>query len=86
MWYHAYMPAQMTIRGVPPDVTKQLRAMARERGTSINNIVIELLNKALGRSARRAALERYVTWTDADRAEFDATLAEQRKIDPDLWQ
>ena len=26
------------------------------------------------------------TWSDEEAAEFDAALAEQRKIDPELWE
>jgi hypothetical protein len=34
---------------------------------------------------RRAQLQRYTTWTDADLHEFEVGLAAQREIDAKLW-
>lgn len=80
------MATQLTIRGVPDETARRLRLLSREREQSINATVLEILERALGTEGRRRRLERYATWTPADRAEFDAALQAQRTIDDELWR
>lgn len=84
--YHAGMAAQLTIRGVSDETAQSLRRLSRERAQSINATVLEILEHALGTRERRQRLERYATWTEADRAEFDEALRAQRTIDDELWR
>lgn len=77
---------QLTIRGVSDDMADRLRALARERGESVNSTVLALLEDALGIDARRERLARYATWTPDDLGEFERALSEQRQVDPDLWK
>ena len=76
----------MTIRGLPEEVAVRLAQLSRERGQSINAIVVEILKQAMDVRERRTKLERYVTWTDEDLADFDKALDEQRVIDDELWR
>jgi plasmid stability protein len=76
---------QMTIRGLPDEVASRLARMSRERGQSLNTTVVEILKQAVDVNSRRARLERYVTWTDRDLAEFNEALAAQRVVDDELW-
>ncbi len=78
--------AQLTIRNVPDDVASRLKRLSREKETSINTLVLSILESAVGTAGRRKRLERYVTWTDSDLAELDEALAAQRVIDDSLWQ
>jgi hypothetical protein len=85
------MPAkrslQYTIRGVPPDVDKALRRRARQRGISLNRLLIEELCAAggVGEPRRYRSLEGIAgRWQDDP--EFDRILDEQRQIDPELWK
>lgn len=80
------MPKQLTIRGVPDEVADRLRKLSREHGSSVNQMVLEILARAVGFEERRAKFERYVTWTDEDLAAFNKVLAEQRVIDDKLWR
>lgn len=80
------MPRQLTIRNVPDDVAKRLERLSRERDESLNTTVVNILTESVGVDARRARLDRYVTWTEEDAAAFDEVLAEQRVIDADLWR
>ena len=86
MCYHAGMPTQLTIRGVPDEVGRRLARLSRDRGTSVNRTVIDLLTTGVGIDARRRRLERYVTWTAEDLAAFQQALCAQRVIDADLWR
>jgi plasmid stability protein len=80
------MPKQLTIRNVPDEVGKRLQRLSRDRGQSVNTVVLEILSESVGVEARRARLERYATWSNEDAASFDAALASQRVVDADLWR
>lgn len=80
------MARQITIRGVPDETAERLQRLSRERAQSINATVLEILKRALGTNERRRHLERYATWTAADRAEFEESLRAQRTIDDELWR
>ena len=80
------MPRQLTIRNVPDEVARRLERLSQQRDESLNSTVLELLAQSVGVDARRARLQRYVTWAPADVAAFEAALAPQRVIDADLWR
>ena len=80
------MAKQLTIRGVPDDVSDRLEKLSRQRGQSVNAMVNAILENAVGVNARRARLERYATWTADDLAEFEGIVRAQRSIDDELWR
>jgi plasmid stability protein len=79
------MPKQLTVRGLPDEVAKRLTKLSQERGKSVNAMIVEILKSAVDVRERRARLERYVTWTDEDLADFNDALSAQRVIDEELW-
>ena len=85
------MPAnsevQYTVRGVPREVDKVLRRRARQRGISLNRLLIEELSAVGGGiQGRRYRLLKDLGGRWQDDREFDRILAEHRRIDPDLWK
>lgn len=78
-------PRQISLRGPSEALVKRLRAVAEERGQSMNTTILQLLEEAVGIHGRDAALAAYTTWSEADQHEFEASLAEQRTIDPEMW-
>jgi plasmid stability protein len=80
------MPKQLTIRGVPDDVSQRLDRLSKERGQSVNQTVLAILAETVGVDARRARLLRYATWTESDAAEFEQALKSQRVVDAELWR
>lgn len=80
------MAKQLTVRGVSDEVADRLDKISKARGQSLNATINALLAQAAGEDARRTWLERYVTWTADDLAEFEASLAPQRTIDDALWR
>lgn len=79
------MPTQLTIRGVTDDLNRRLTKLGKAKGQSVNTVALRILEDAVGISARRQRLSRYMTWSEADLAEFDAVLKGQRVIEHDLW-
>ena len=80
------MTRQLTVRNVPAEVGKRLDRLSRERGQSLNAVVVSILTDSVGVDARRARLERYATWNKGDATAFDQALSNQRVIDADLWR
>lgn len=79
---------QYTIRGIPPAVDQRLRERARRSGKSLNEAAVEALAEAAGvsgvRRKRRDLSDVAGAWR-ADRA-VETALAEQDRIDEDLWK
>lgn len=85
--------ARLTIRGVDDQLHAALKKAAREKGVSVNKVVLDALRQvtglepAGGQSQRHHDLDHLAgTWTSAEYDEFTAVLAEQRPIDGELWQ
>jgi hypothetical protein len=79
------MGKQLTIRGVSDEIGQRLIAISREQGKSVNTVVLEILESAVGVNERKQRLHRYTTWTEEDLAEFEIALNAQRVIDDELW-
>jgi len=80
------MSRQLTVRGVSDEVGRRLESLSRERGQSVNSTVVEILEGAVGVDPRRQRLARYATWTPQELADFEESLAAQRRIDDELWR
>ena len=79
---------QYTIRNVPSQLDQALRQRAQDEAKSLNEVTIEALLSGTGLAGepvRRLDLGDIVgTWVDDP--EIDEALADQRQIDPELWQ
>jgi len=82
----------ITLRNIPPEILKAIRAKAREKRISMNRAVLELLQERLGTpgSSRRRVYtdldEFFGTWTQAEGDEFNKALEDQRRIHPEDWR
>jgi hypothetical protein len=79
---------QYTIRGIPAHVDLALRERSAGEGKSLNEVVIEAIERGLGledHPVRRRDLGAIAGSWVRDR-EVDRALADQRTIDPDLWR
>jgi hypothetical protein len=79
--------SQYTIRGVPASVDRALRRRARERGKSLNAVLVEAVTRAAGVDTEPATYDdldhligSWISDPDTERA-----LAEQRRIEPGDW-
>lgn len=79
---------QYTVRQVPAELDRALRRRTRREGKSLNEVTIEALREAVGLtevSVKRRSLSDLVgTWQEDP--EFDGAIADQRRIDADLWK
>lgn len=77
--------AQYTVRGVPPDVDRELRRKARQKKLSLNQFIVhELTAAAIG--PRKIADFRDVAGKWTPDPAFDDVIAAQRRVDPDKWK
>ena len=83
----------ITLRNLPPEVARKVQRRAKQKNTSVNKAVIELLEESAGGKGKKKPPVRYHdldhlagTWTKEEASAFDKLIAEQRTIDPDLWK
>jgi hypothetical protein len=82
----------ITLRKLPPELASIVHRRAREKRLSINRAVISLMEETLlGSGGKLEALYHDLDhlagcWTAEEAAAFDRSLAEQRKVDPELWK
>jgi hypothetical protein len=79
---------QYTIRGIPPAVDAAIRQRARATGKSLNEATLDVLSEGSGTadSPRKRRNLADLTGTWRREKSVDAALADQDRIDPDLWR
>ena len=79
---------QYTLRNVPPHLDRALRRRARVQRKSLNDVALDALLTGVGLTAepvkRRDLSDLVGAWVDDP--ETDVVLAEQRRIDSELWR
>jgi hypothetical protein len=79
---------QYTIRGIPPAVDQALRKRAQTSGKSLNEAAIEALAEGVGVAdsprKRRDLSDIVGTWLPDP--QLEEALADQRRIDEELWR
>lgn len=83
----------ITVRDIPRGVADELRRRARQKGTSMSRTVVRILEEATGaappnpQKAHHHDLDELAgSWSADEAAEFDAALADQRAVDPEMWK
>lgn len=83
---------QLTVRGVDPQLAQRLDEEARRRGLSKNRTVLALLREALKLTRNQGPREYHDldhlagSWTHEEAEEFNKTLKEIRRIEPEMWK
>jgi len=86
----------MTLRDIPDDIEMIARDEANRQGVSLNKAFLTLLRKSTQQNpAQKSSVEKKQisrfsrfcgVWTEAETAEFDKVILEQRIIDDEAWQ
>ncbi len=83
------MIAQITLRKIPDEVGKGLRARSKKAGRSLNRTAIELLEAALGirdTDSKRRDLSRLAgQWDAEERRRFEENTRIFEQIDAEVW-
>ena len=81
----------ITLRNIPPELARKLEQKARTKGVSFSKITLEILENAMGLSRGKRRVRHHDldslagTWSKQEATTFEASLREQRRVDPDLW-
>ena len=79
---------QYTLRKIPARLDEALRRRAREQNKSRNEVAIDALMRAFGLAGQpvkhRELADIVGTWQEDP--ELERVFADQRKVDPELWQ
>lgn len=82
---HACM--QYTIRNIPPELDRALKARAKKLGKSVNQLALETLSQSVDLAPRRRQLRGMPgAWSHAEARQFERDLDEHRAIDEELWK
>jgi hypothetical protein len=77
----------ISLRNLPPEVEKAILETSQREGISRNKATLRLLQASLHKPAINHDFDEFIgTWSDAEADEFDAALAEMRKVDPADWE
>ena len=81
----------LTIRNVSPKLSEALEKEKQRLGISLNGTVLHLLGESLNLETPSTSwtngLEKLAGgWSDEDFQEFEKNTADQRTIDPEIWE
>jgi len=83
----------LSIRNLDEEALKRLKTSAQQEGSSVNTLVVRLIETATGlRPAARASVEHHEldtlagTWSEADALAFNEATAAFEQPDAVLWR
>lgn len=83
---------QITIRGIAPEVEKEIRKISKDTGKSINLVIQEIIYQYAGFSQRRKtapseSLRKLAgVWSAKEAADFNAAIKSCEQIDEEMWK
>ena len=94
MTRRANQPKQLTIRGFDPEVEDELRGLVKRERLSLNQAVMQLLRRAIGRrdvgdrgDRVGPALDDLAgTWSTREAREFSDAIEPLERVDETFWQ
>jgi len=82
-----HAPTQYTIRNIPADLDKAIKARAKRLSKSVNQVALEALANVVDRAVKKRSLRDMPgAWSKSEAERFDRFLREQRSIDDELWK
>lgn len=83
---------QITLRGIDPEMEREIRRKAKEEGKSLNKVILELIGGSSGTGRRRkkpgggSLLEFAGGWSERDVREFEKSVAIFEEVDDEMWK
>ena len=79
---------QITIRGIAPEIEKEIRRIAKESRKSVNQIIKEIIHKEFERHNSPASSLKQLAggWSRKDAMEFELSIKSCEQIDEDMWK
>jgi len=83
--------AQITIRGIEPQVEREIRRLAKKTGKSLNRVILDMVYQCTGQNnkGKRPAAESLRKlaggWSEKDAVEFLESIKSCEQIDKEMW-
>jgi plasmid stability protein len=83
---------QITVRGIAPDLEKQIRRRAKATGKSLNKVMLELIGESAGpekrgkKPAGASLAELAGGWSEKEAREFEESVRVFEEIDQATWK
>jgi len=82
--------AQITLRGIDPEIERKIRLMARKSGKSLNRVVLDIIYQHTGLHKKERppadSLRRLAGgWSEKDALEFLESIKSCEQIDEEMW-
>jgi hypothetical protein len=84
--------AQITLRGMDPEMEQEIRRMARNSGRSLNRIILDMIYESAGfkKKVKRPPADSLRKlaggWSERDAAEFLESIKSCEQIDKEMWK
>ncbi len=84
--------SQITLRGLDPDLEREIRKRAKETGRSLNRVIMDMIYKSMGverrpkRTAAASLKELAGGWSDKEAAEFLESIQSCEQVDEEMWK
>ena len=82
---------QITIRGIKPQVEREIRRMAKKSGKSLNRVILDMIyqrtefDKKNKRPEAKSLRKLAGGWSEEDAAEFLESIKSCEQIDEEMW-
>ncbi len=85
--------ANLSLRGVDPEVLDSLKKQAVSEGSSVNAVILRLIEQGVGKVAKKPSKQRYGdldslagAWSNEEASEFAMATQSFESIDAALWK
>ncbi len=83
--------AQITIRGIDPEIEKEIRKKAMESGQSLNNVVLDIIQNNMGKKKKPLRNGNTLSklaggWHKKEASQFFDSIKIFEQIDEDMWK
>ena len=82
---------QITLRGMNPEVERKVRRMAKERGVSLNRVMLDMIYQYTGlkkkdkRPPADSLRKLAGGWSEKDASKFMESIKSCTQIDEEMW-
>lgn len=82
---------QITLRGMDPEIEREIRRLARKRGKSLNRVILDMIyhHTGLKKGGKRPPANSLRTlaggWSEKDASEFLESIKSCEQIDDEMW-
>ncbi|HDZ23108.1 MAG: hypothetical protein JRJ86_23355 [Deltaproteobacteria bacterium] len=82
---------QITLRGMDPEIEREIRRLARKKGKSLNRVILDIIytHTGLKRGGKRPPANSLRAlaggWSEKDASEFLASIKSCEQIDEEMW-